>query len=160
MELELLRYSSQGDSTLGLLFDASTGFQEFLCFILEDEHRDVKVAGETRIPEGRYKLELRAEGGMHGRYTAKFPEFHLGMLWIRDVPAFTFCYLHIGNDDDDTDGCPLVGDTAVENLTEPGMVGRSAKAYCRVYPVIAKRISAGEEVWIRIHDYDRKPGGV
>ena len=51
MKLEVLRFSSQSDSTLGLLFDVTNG-REFLCYTIEDEARETKVMGETRIPAG------------------------------------------------------------------------------------------------------------
>ena len=39
MKLEVLRFSSQKDSTNGILFDVTEG-REFLCYTLEDEYRD------------------------------------------------------------------------------------------------------------------------
>ena len=56
MELVVLRFSSQSDSTSGLLFEKTPYGMFFLCYTLEDEKRDVKVAGETRIPAGKYKI--------------------------------------------------------------------------------------------------------
>ena len=42
MKLEVIRISSESDSTSGLLFDV-TDEKKFLCYTLEDEHRkDVK----------------------------------------------------------------------------------------------------------------------
>ena len=64
MELEVLRFSSLKDSTNGLLFDV-TKDRVFLCYTLEDEFRSTKKYGETRIPDGEYKIELRTEGGFH-----------------------------------------------------------------------------------------------
>ena len=61
MKLEVLRVSSQKDSTNGLLFDVTTD-RKFLCYTLEDEYRDDKVMHETRIPEGTYKVTLRKVG--------------------------------------------------------------------------------------------------
>jgi len=49
MKLEVLRFSSDSDSTLGVLFD-TTNERKFLCFTLEDEFREIKISGETRIP--------------------------------------------------------------------------------------------------------------
>ena len=60
MKLEVLRISSQNDSTSGILFDVTDGKRKFLCYTLEDEYRRVKVKHETRIPEGTYKLTLRS----------------------------------------------------------------------------------------------------
>ena len=57
MKLEVQRFSSQSNSTLGMLFDV-TGTPKFLCYTLEDEFRDVKVSGETRIPSGTYNVTL------------------------------------------------------------------------------------------------------
>ncbi len=50
--------------------------RRFVCFGLEDEYRADKVANETRIPAGRYKVGVRTEGGFHARYTHKFADIH------------------------------------------------------------------------------------
>ena len=55
MKIRLLRYSDNGNSTLGLLFVDNT----FFAHTLEDEFRDIKVMGETRIPHGRYGIIKR-----------------------------------------------------------------------------------------------------
>ena len=94
MELEVLRFSSQKDSTSGALFDVVNGKRNFLCYTIEDEQRDVKVWGETRIPAGRYKLSLRKEGGFHTRYLAKYGDMHKGMIHVNDVPGFEFILWH------------------------------------------------------------------
>ena len=52
MKLEVLRFSSQVDSTHGALFEVTELGKEFLCYTLEDEARVFKLRGETRIPEG------------------------------------------------------------------------------------------------------------
>jgi hypothetical protein len=153
MELEVLRYSSQKESTLGALFDVSDG-RGFLCYTLEDEYRTKKKYSETRIPAGRYQITLRTEGGFHQKYSDRFGDKHKGMLWVRDVPNFEYVLIHIGNKDDDTAGCLLVGDSSIQNITEEGFVGNSTAAYLRVYPKIAEALSRGEEVYITYVDYD------
>tara|TARA_Y100000356_G_scaffold32652_1_gene24386 strand:- start:482 stop:754 length:273 start_codon:yes stop_codon:yes gene_type:complete len=62
MKLEVLRFSSQKDSTNGLLFDTTDG-RNFLAYTLEDEKRENKVMHETRVPAGTYKIKLRTVGG-------------------------------------------------------------------------------------------------
>ena len=57
MRLEVLRFSSQADSTSGLLFGVTDIKRHFLCYTLEDERRAFKVKGETRVPAGTYKGE-------------------------------------------------------------------------------------------------------
>ena len=57
MELIVLRFSSQEDSTSGILFEKTDIKLRFLCYTLEDEARVLKVKGETRVPEGTYEIE-------------------------------------------------------------------------------------------------------
>lgn len=148
MKLKLVRYDSGADWTMGLLLDVTDQHRTFLCYTLEDEFRLVKVPGETRIPHGYYFLDLRTDSPMSDRYAARYPEIHRGMIWLRDVPGFEWVYLHVGNDDDDTDGCILVGDTA-----QRGFIGQSVAAYRRVYPPIASAIAEGQRVALEVVDY-------
>jgi hypothetical protein len=122
---------------------------KFFCYVCEDEKREVKIKGETRIPVGTYKIELRDEGGMTKRYEAKFPGLHRGMLWLRHVPGFEWVYIHIGNTDDHTEGCLLVGYGANRTNGE-NTVSRSTDAYKDLYKIILSAIAAGELVEIAI----------
>ena len=147
IELEVHRYSDNGESTLGLLFLKGDKGLGFLAYTLEDENRTVKVWKETRIPEGKYRIKLRKEGGMYGRYKSRYAFFD-GNLWLQDVPNFKYVYIHVGNDDDDTAGCLLVANNANNNQIAEGMISNSAKAYRRLYQPLAEAIENDEEVWI------------
>lgn len=151
MELLLQRFSSGQDSTLGLIHHVSGSALAFRCFTLEDQFNEPKVAGETRIPAGRYRIKLRAEGGMHAGYAKRFG-FHRGMLWLQDVPGFEWVYIHTGNLDDETEGCILVGDGAGQNVTEEGRLLGSVAAYTRLYQEIATALDGGQDVWLAIQD--------
>ena len=147
MEIDVVRYNSQEDFTDGLFLNNG----DFQVHTLEDEFRNKKVYGETRIPNGRRKVELRTEGGFHERYLKKFgSEFHKGMLWIKDVPGFEYVLIHIGNDDDDTAGCLLVGMS--NNADKKGFIGGSVEAYKKIYPIIRDAILKGEDVYINFYD--------
>ena len=149
MKLKVLRFSSQEDSTSGLLFLEENQEIKFLCYTLEDEKRDVKVRGETRVPAGTYKLELRTEGGFHNKYKDRYGKFHKGMLHVTNVPNFEFILIHTGNTDEHTAGCLLVGDSQENNvIVKDGFIGKSTNAYKRIYPDISKEISEGKEVTI------------
>jgi len=142
MELDVLRYNSKNDYTDGLLMIDNS----FECFTIEDEARTVKVKGKTRIPDGRYKLELRTVGGFHNRYLKKFgSSFHKGMLWVKNVPGFEYILIHIGNSDDDTAGCLLTGRTAD---AYKGFIGGSTTAYKKMYEKAVNELIAGNEVYI------------
>lgn len=153
MKLQVVRFSSQEDSTLGLLFDVTDGNREFLVFTLEDEHREEKVYGETRVPAGEYKVTLRTTGGFHSRYARKYGGFHRGMLWVRDVPNFEYILIHTGNTDDHTAGCLLVGDHSQQNITKEGFIGSSVDAYRRIYPDLADAAEDGD-LTIEYVDFD------
>jgi len=155
MKLKVLRFSSQEDSTSGLLFLETDLGLEFLCYTLEDEARTLKVRGETRVPAGTYQIKLRTEGGFHGRYTKRFASMHKGMLHVIDVPNFKWILIHTGNTDEHTAGCLLVGDSQENNtIIKDGFVGKSTNAYKRIYPPIAKALEEGEEVTIQYIDLD------
>ena len=158
MNLEVIRFSSGTDSTNGILFETIQQGNEidgifkqtkFLAYTLEDEQRNEKVFGETRIPNGAYKLGLRKVGGYHARYSKRFPHIHIGMLHVLDVPGFEYILIHCGNTDEHTAGCLLVGDSQENNqITTDGFIGKSTQAYKRIYPRIAEAIECGENVTI------------
>ena len=148
MLYKLIRYSGSVEDTAGLLLAGP----RFMCFTLEDEERAVKVFGETRIPAGTYKLELREAGRLHKIYSEKY-SFHKGMIWLRAVPNFKWIYLHTGSNDDHTAGCILVGDMARTNFLEPGSdnLFSSRQAYRRIYPEIADQI-LGDGASLEVRD--------
>lgn len=156
MKYEVLRVSSQKDSTSGLLFEVNNGKRTFLCYTLEDEQRDVKVWGETRIPAGTYKLGLRTEGGFHNRYLSRYgADFHKGMIWVLDVPGFEWILWHSGNTDENTAGCLLLGNSQESNLVKKdGFIGSSRDAYKLVYPRVLAAIESGLDVEVEYIDFD------
>ena len=150
MEILVDRFVSDADATISrILVDG-----QFLCFGLEDEYREEKLAGETRIPAGRYPLRLRTEGGFHERYRKRYGAMHRGMLHIQKVPGFTFILIHCGNTDEDTRGCLLVGTDAI---TRPGemSITSSRAAYERFYPFVVDAAARGA-LTIRFEDSDRR----
>ena len=155
MKLKVLRFSSQEDSTSGLLFlEGDLGLQ-FLCYTLEDEARVLKVRGETRVPAGTYEIKLRTEGGFHEKYKKRFAGLHKGMLHVTNVPNFKWILIHTGNTDEHTAGCLLVGDSQENNnIVKDGFIGKSVNAYKRIYPDISKAILNGEEVTIEYINFD------
>jgi len=154
MKLEILRVSSDVDSSSGLVFDITDG-RKFLCYSLEDEYRNDKVMHETRVPAGTYQIQLRKVGGFNARYAKKYGDFHKGMLHVQDVPGFEYILIHTGNTDEHTSGCLIVGDSQENNqLLKNGFIGKSVQAYKRIYTPIATALENGEEVTITYVDYD------
>ena len=143
MNMQLYRLNDDGKSTIGALYIDS----KFKCFTLEDTYNEPKIYGKTRIPAGSYAVELRKEGGMVDRYNSKY-DFHNGMLWLRNVENFEYVYLHTGNDEDDTDGCILIGRGC--NTQGVQTISGSVLAYTEIYPMIAEQIEAGYPVNIEV----------
>jgi len=101
VEILLQRYAGR-TATVGDLFVNG----ELECRTLEDPVRERlgvpvalwKVAGDTAIPKGRYRVTLEHS-----------PNFGPDTLTIHEVPGFTDIRSHAGNTVGDTRGCPLVG---------------------------------------------------
>ena len=149
MQIKILRFSDNNDDTISLFMIDG----KFQCFSIEDEKREKKVYGETRIPSGLYEIKLRTEGSFHLKYLEKFgKDFHKGMLHVTDVPGFEYILIHIGNDESNTDGCILVGNTIKENVTGKGYLSDSANAYKRIYTIIRDAFLKDEKVFIEIKD--------
>ncbi len=155
-EFELWRYSSDNDSTLGWLMLRGRTTWRQLCFTLEDDHDPVKTVGETRVPAGKYTLGFRTNSPMARRYEDLFPAMQTrerGMIWLLDVPNYRYVYVHVGNDEDDTAGCVLVGLGRNETTRT---IQQSRSAYKLVYPELAAAIELGPTT-LTIRDLDRLP---
>jgi hypothetical protein len=57
-----------------------------------------KIKGETAIPAGRYRVTMETS-----------PRFGIDTITLHDVPGFEGVRVHAGNDESQTEGCPLVG---------------------------------------------------
>lgn len=141
-DLKLWRLYADAKATIGVLF--WKGF--FLCFTLEDEHRDVKVPKETRIPAGIYKLELRDSPTHSKKYGHQ-------MIYVNGVPTHTGIMFHIGSFNTDTDGCILVGLTPdANNIDGELKLTSSRTAYYKVfYPVVHDALKNGD-VFLEVVD--------
>ena len=151
MKLDVIRFQFGNDATNGVVFIDDV----FECYTLEDQYQTKKVMQETRIPAGEYEIKYRKEGGFHKRYTERYPDIHRGMLHVTNVPNFKWILIHVGNTDEHTAGCLLLGDTQENNqIKTNGFIGKSSQAYVRVYDKIANVLDMGEKVTITYYDFD------
>lgn len=147
MKITVERFTSDGDTTLSLVFIDGV----FQCIGLEDEYRDDKIPQETRIPSGTYPVALRTVGGFHNRYKRKFSDIHHGMLHIQNVPNFEYILIHVGNTDDNTAGCLLVGTGAMCRKDDMS-IQSSVEAYRALYQKVIDAAWAKE---LKIEFIDR-----
>jgi hypothetical protein len=145
--LDLKRIISNKVTTIGVLRS-----EKLTLWTLEDEHRAVKVKGQTRIPQGIYEIIYRKEGGMLSDYKNLFPD-HPGMLWLQNVPDFEYVYIHVGNNQLHTDGCILVGMGCI--LNGDYSITDSRTAYMAIYREIQQAFNDGRKVFISIQDKDQ-----
>lgn len=113
---------------------------------VEDEKRDVKVFGETRIPNGIYELELTVSPKFSKSYyadengylsttkTIRFNKEHL-LIHVKEVPGFDRILWHWGNTDLDTHGCYIVGSYFGDTKGRKGVISSRVK-YVEIYPII------------------------
>ena len=130
----LQRFSDNRESTLGLLLKKSVSGVFFQAYTLEDQFQEVKVRAETRIPAGKYEIVIqRTETPKTLSYRKRYPNWFKNHLMLKDVPGFVGIYIHIGNGDDDSEGCILLGDNADNNRIGSGSVSNSTQAFLRFY---------------------------
>lgn len=164
MNLILQRLSmvmENGGSTQGWLFEKDDPLHGFRCHTLEDEGRQTKVAGETRIPSGFYPLRIwnnaqnpnewvlshRAKYNAPGEDWFKFP------IEITNVPNFAGVLIHTGTDQTHTEGCLLLDDTMGNNSVDPSnQGGRSLQAVKRFYEKVYPLLERGEKAFIEVRD--------
>ncbi len=149
MEIVVDRFVSDDDTTISRV--SVDG--KFVCFGLEDEYREEKVSGETRISSGEYNISLRTEGGFHNRYNNRYPNMHKGMLHIQSVPGFEYILIHCGNTDEDTRGCLLVGLQA--DTTFGDMKVLASRAAYKIFYSMVVDSAQQDELTIRFEDNDR-----
>jgi hypothetical protein len=142
MELKLQRRYRGDDYTIGYLYING----EYFCDTLEDtdrgltqamspeEIRRIKVAHETAIPTGVYKVIVNLSPAKR-RMLPRLP----------DVPGFSGILIHRGNTKNDSSGCILVGENKVK-----GKVINSMPYEKRLVEILTGAQERGEEMKIEI----------
>lgn len=119
--------------TIGKMYIDGTYF----CDTLEDKVRDIgetKIAGETAIPYGRYKVVVNMS-----------PRFKRELPLLLNVPRFEGIRIHRGNTDKDSSGCILVGENKVK-----GKVINSTPYEQKIVAILKEAQNKGEDIWITI----------
>jgi Family of unknown function (DUF5675) len=157
-ELVCAREPTVGATTFGKLFRPSSLGPALECYVLEDVVRELpgvpvdrwKIKGQTAIPAGRYRVTLETS-----------PRFGPGTITLHDVPGFAGIRVHAGNDDSDTEGCPLVGRGIQRDPTgDGGNLIESVVALRALQARIAAAIADGLEVFWTVVNPAVNPGGL
>ena len=130
MLLRLERIFTNQKYTIGHLYliDEETNTKQFICDTLEDCDRGLdesmdnqtiakkKVYLETCIPTGKYTVTMNVKSPKYSNFT-KYPtykEWDGYLPRLNKVKGFEGILIHIGNDNDDSGGCILVGENKVK----------------------------------------------
>lgn len=140
MRLILKREQFTDSYTIGKLYIDNVYF----CDVIEDCDRGLdpsmpieeimhkKIAGQTAIPKGEYKITLDiVSSKFKDRTWAKFCNGKLPRLL--NVPGYEGVLIHVGNTAEDSLGCLLVGQN-----TSPGKVSNSTVIFKSLYEKLAK----------------------
>jgi hypothetical protein len=148
VSLSLLRYTDDGQTTLGLLEINNN----FYCYTLEDTFHEEKIAGETRIPNGTYPIQFRKEEtDLTLRYRERYPEWFKWHLQLQGVPGFDSIYIHNGGDHTDTEGCILVSDS-LNVSNEKTFLSNSRETFRRIYGYLQEQLNNNIPARITIYD--------
>lgn len=109
---------------------------------LEDEPRDKKVNGETRIAAGLYEVVI----SMSNRFKRLLIE-------VLEVANFAGIRAHSGNIEENTDGCLLVGNE-VGVLNGKTAVLNSKNTYEHLHSTVDSFIKQGDKVYFLYVDGD------
>lgn len=132
MKLTLQRIIKNSDRTVGALFLDG----KYFCDTMEDTDRGlysymnvgeierIKIKDKTAIPYGTYKMRI----SYSNRFKKDLPE-------ILNVPGYSGVRIHSGNTEEDTSGCPLVG----EKNGDGTKVINSKKTFDRLFPILKEQ---------------------
>lgn len=135
MNIDLIRDTKDPTKTFGKMFIDG----KYLGETLEDADRILedggeKIDGQTAIPRGRYKVTVT--------YSNRFKK---PMPYLHDVPDFDGVRIHGGNTEEDTHGCPLLG-----NIRTKDGIAQCSGANERLMHLLESCEDRGEDVWITV----------
>ena len=143
MNILLERIARKGEYTIGRLYIKG----EYLCDTLEDTDRGLsqdmseaeikthKVHGQTAIPTGEYRIDMRTVS----------PRFKRILPRLVGVKCFQGVLIHSGNTAADTEGCILVGENR-----KVSMLLNSRATLDKLFALMKKAQADGEEIKLLI----------
>jgi hypothetical protein len=137
MTLHLLRLTSNQSNTLSLLYIDG----DFFAFVPEDAYHETKVPGETRIPVGKYRVDLTYS-----------PRFNRNMWEVLQVPGYSGVRFHTGNSSDDTEGCIMPGLGVDLQFNGRYVASRSREAMGQLDSRLQSAKDADEQIWLTVSD--------
>ncbi|MBQ0159889.1 MAG: hypothetical protein KBT28_04615 [Bacteroidales bacterium] len=138
------RIAKKNSYTIGRLYVDGKKF----CDTLEDKDRGLnqnlplvtnqklKVYGKTAIPMGRYLVSIH-----------RWSKYGIDVPLLKDVPAFTGILIHNGVNENNTEGCILVGENNIV-----GRLSNGKKYMVELTDMVKKAKARAERVEIVVSD--------
>lgn len=161
MTFTLIRLFDNGVDTIGMLSFRDSNNETVYVWTLEDTYREKKIAGQTRIPAGTYKISLKKSGRIYDAYikhnNVKIRQFteKYGVLEFENVPGYEGVLIHIGNNSSSTSGCVLCGNGVNNNSMDVGYISESTLAYDNILSAVEAALMKGDDLAIKVLDYDK-----
>lgn len=106
MKITVNRIAKKSTYTIGKMFINGN----YVCDTIEDAVRDTKIQGKTAIPAGTYQITMNIKSSKFSASKYKWATKYGSYLpRLIDVPNYDGVLIHVGNDENDTEGCILVG---------------------------------------------------
>lgn len=157
--IKIIPIEKEADYTLSKFLINNIPF----CYCIEDEIREIKIHGETAIPEGEYQLGTRyspkfsksfyyssslnklIDSKEYTKLSDKLDYKEHELIWIKEVPKFQYVLIHTGNTDDHTEGCLIVGGKPGYLDNQRAVLG-SKDCYKDIYPRLYPEIKKGGRI--------------
>ena len=108
--------------------------------------KEVKVAAETAIPTGTYKINMNTVSPKYSMYPWYIRNCHGARLpRLEGVPGFSGILIHPGNSAKDSSGCILPGKNDIV-----GMVTSSKEYFLKLYNIMYEAYKRNENIYITI----------
>ena len=153
MKLILKRIYTCNRYTIGHLYVNN----EYVCDTLEDCDRgldsnmplltilNTKIKDQTAIPCGTYNILMNVVSPKYSKRQYYMDVCKGKVPRLDNVPGYSGVLIHVGNDQDDTSGCILVGQNKIK-----GKVMNSKSTFEKLYPMLKKAYNNGEKITLTI----------
>lgn len=153
MKLILKRIYTCNRYTIGHLYVDDL----YVCDTLEDCDRgldsnmplstilNTKIKDQTAIPIGTYNILMNVVSPKYSKRQYYMDVCKGKVPRLDNVPGYSGVLIHVGNDQDDTSGCLLVGYNKV-----CGKVMNSKSAFEKLYAILKKAYNSGEKITLTI----------
>lgn len=153
MKLQLKRIYTCNRYTIGHLYVDG----QYVCDTLEDCDRgldsnmplatilNIKIKDQTAIPIGTYNILMNVVSPKYSKRQYYMDVCKGKVPRLDNVPGYSGVLIHVGNDQDDTSGCILVGYNKVR-----GKVLGSKQCFEKLYPILKKAYNNGEKITLTI----------